>query len=257
MVLCFDIGNTDIDVGVFEFDKLSKIFRINYEKGRQSWEYVQPIKEAFEKNKVDAKKVEDCVICSVVHSTTHGVYIALNEIFGFNPILFSNDEVANVKVRIGNPQEVGSDIVAVCLEVREKYKLPAIVIDMGTATTITAMDKNGALLGVSIITGVVTSLTALRDKTGLPIDTNLKAPKKAIGTDTAQSIASGAVLGSVFMMDGMIDAFKKEMGCDAYVYATGGISKAIIPMCKNNSLIDDSLLLKGLYTYYKMLKKGK
>ena len=250
MILCFDIGNTDIDVGVFVNDVLSKTFRIDYVKGQQSWEYVEPIKRRLRENGIGIDEVEDCILCSVVHNTTQGFFVALNEVFGFNPKMFTNDQVVDMKVKIKNPQEVGTDIVASCLAVREKYTFPAIVVDMGTATTVTAMDEEGSILGVSILTGVITSLNALHDRTGLPVNPDLPIPEKAIGTDTPKSIASGAVFGRAAMMDGMIDRFKAEMGCDATVYATGGVSKVIFPLCRNKAVINNDLLLEGMYCYH-------
>ena len=250
MILCFDIGNTDIDVGVFEKDTLSKSFRIEYVKGQQSWAYVEPIQKGLRENGISISDVEDCILCSVVHNTTQGFFVALNEVFGYNPKMFTNDRIVDMKVKIRNPQEVGTDIVASCLVVRDKYTFPAIVIDMGTATTITAMDSEGAILGVSILTGVITSLNALHDRTGLPVDPGLPIPEKAIGTDTPKSIASGAVFGRAAMMDGMIDRFKEEMGTDAAIYATGGVSKVIFPLCRNKAIINNDLLLEGMYCYY-------
>lgn len=258
MILCLDIGNTDIDAGVFENDKLLYTFQINYKKDMDTAFYVGVISEALKSNNVLSENVTDCVLCSVVSNTTDGVCNALTEIFGFKPLLFKNDEIAEINFKIGNPQEVGTDIVAACLAVKEEGNLPAIVIDMGTATTITAMDINGDILGVSIIPGVIMALQAMHSRTGLPIDVSLTPPPHAIGTDTAQSIASGSVLGSAYCMDGMINIFKEEMGTRATVYATGGISKAIMPLCKNSCIINDNLLLEGMYAYYKKaVKKGK
>lgn len=254
MVLCVDLGNTDIDVGVYENDTLKKVFKIEYQKGLVSRGYIPGIKAAFEQNNIQISSVEGCVLCSVVPGTTAGLYSALKEVLGFEPMLFSNDDIAAIGVKIGNPQEVGADIVASCLAVKKSGKLPAVVIDMGTATTVTAMDGDGDILGVSIIPGVLLALKALGDKTGLPIDTSLTAPPRAIGTDTPQSMASGSVLGAAYCIDGMVSAFSREMGAHPYVIATGGISNAIIPLCKTEIDIDPELLLSGLYMYYKAAK---
>lgn len=251
MVLCFDIGNTDIDVGVFENDTHTFSFSIPYEKAHSCWDYIPVIKSSLKNNKIDINNVEACVLCSVVHNTTQGVFMALENIFGYEPLLFKNDNISDMKVKIGNPQEVGVDIIASCFAVKHSCNLPAIVIDMGTATTITAMDKEGALLGVSILPGVITELKALRDRTGLPIDESLTPPPTVIGTNTADSIASGIVYGSAYCMDGMIRGFEKEIGEKCSVYATGGISKVIMPLCESECTINDDLLLEGLYMYYK------
>lgn len=254
MVLCFDIGNTDIDVGVFENDAHIFSFNIDYQKSLTEKDYIEIIEKSLIKNNIDKNNIEGCVLCSVVLNTTQGVYDAIKNIFGITPLLFKNDDVADMKVRIGNPQEVGVDIIASCLAVKENYELPAIVIDMGTATTITGIDKEGALLGVSIIPGVKTALEALHQKTGLPIDESLIYTKSVVGTNTHDSIASGIVYGSAYAIDGMIKGFEKEIGEKSYVYATGGISQAIIPHCERKCIINQELLLEGLYSYYKLSK---
>lgn len=255
MILCFDIGNTDIDTGVFENDVLIKTFNIPYEKSQPSRRYIPPIKKALEENGIDAVNVKGCVLCSVVDSTTKGVHNALVSILGFAPMLFKNDESCGLTVKTDNPAEVGTDILASCLAVKKKYSLPAVIIDMGTASTVTAMDKDGAVLGVSIITGVITTLKALNSSTGLPVDYELVPPSHAIGTNTADSIASGAVFGSAYIMDGMIKSFEKEMGEKCHIYATGGISKVIMPLCERECEINSELLLEGLYLYYKAKKE--
>ena len=125
---------------------------------------------------------------------------------------------------------------------------------MGTGTTLTAMDKDGRILGVSIVPGILVALEALIARTGLPADKSLVAPAKVIGTNTADSIASGVVFGNAFMMDGMISAFEKEMGTQCNVYCTGGGSKYVMPLCQHPNIINENLLLEGLYLYYKRIK---
>ena len=100
MVLCFDIGNTDIDVGVFENDKITRTFHIDYEKGKQYWDYVQPIRNSLSAQGIEPAQVEGSVLCSVVHSTTPGVYMAIREVLGKSPLLFTNDEIANITAKI-------------------------------------------------------------------------------------------------------------------------------------------------------------
>jgi len=251
MVLCFDIGNTDIDVGVFENDSFSRGFNVSYTKGLTRREYTPDIARQIKENNINPQGVTGCVLCSVVKSTTVGVQQALKEIFGCEPVLFENDETTGIVIKTDNPAEVGLDIIAGCMAAKSRYSLPAIVIDMGTATSVTAMNEKGELLGVSIITGVMTSLMALHNRTGLPVDRSLTPPSHAIGTNTPDSIASGIVLGSAYMMDGMIKAFEKEMGTVCNVYATGGLSKIIMPLCEKECMVNENMLLEGLYRYYK------
>ena len=251
MILCFDIGNTDIDVGVFENDRHVRDFNIPYEKEQSCWTYLGGILKALKRQNIKPEEVEGSILCSVVSNTTYSVYEALEIAFTHKPVMFENDEKTGMVIKTDNPQEVGLDIIAGCMAVKAKGTLPAIVIDMGTATTVTAMDRDGAILGVSILTGVITNLRALNTSTGLPIDESLTPTGKVIGTNTPDSIASGIVYGSAYAMEGMVKAFEKEMGEKCHVYATGGISKVIMPLCDCDCVINDDLLLEGMYMYYK------
>jgi type III pantothenate kinase len=181
---------------------------------------------------------------------------ALTDVFGKEPVMFRNDSICNMEILTDNPAEVGMDIIAGCFAVKEKYSLPAIVIDMGTATTVTAMDEKGAILGVSIITGTMRTLFALHTSTGLPVDPSLTPPAKVIGTNTADSIASGIVYGTACMIDGMIRKFEKEMGAECNVYATGGISKVILPLCEKKCEINNRLIPQAMYLYYQKMKNS-
>ena len=252
MVLCFDIGNTEIDVGVFDNDVYIKDFSIAYEKYQSCWTYLGGILKGLKANNIDPKDVTGSILCSVVNDSTQGVYEAMEIAFSHKPVLFENNsEYTHLGIKTDNPAEVGLDIIAGCMAVKEKYTLPAIVVDMGTGTTLTAMDKDGNILGVSIVPGILIALQALNARTGLPIDESFAPPKKAIGTNTAESIASGVVLGNALMMDGMISAFEKEMGTECNVYCTGGGSKYIMPLCQHPYTLSEKLLLEGLYIYYK------
>ena len=184
MILCFDIGNTDIDVGVFHEDVLVKNFDIPYQKEQSCWTYLGNILKALKANDIKPEDVKGSILCSVVKNSTQGVYEAMEIAFNHKPVLFENNDVTGIDVKIDNPDEIGLDILAGCITVKEKYSLPAIVVDMGTGTTLTAMDKDGSILGVSIVPGILIALQALGSRTGLPIDESFSAPKLALPIGT-------------------------------------------------------------------------
>ena len=251
MVICFDAGNTDLVAGIFCDDAVKDIIRIPYKRGLSAAEYYSLISKYMQDNSIDISSVEGCLLCCVAKGTAEELSCAIGKLFGKKPVMFSNDETCQLKILTEDPNEVGTDIIAGCMTVKEKYTLPAVVVDMGTGTTLTAMDKDGSILGVSIVPGILIALQALNARTGLPIDESLTAPAKVIGTNTADSIASGVVFGNAFMMDGMISAFEKEMGTQCNVYCTGGGSKYVMPFCQHPHIINENLLLEGLYIYYK------
>ena len=127
----------------------------------------------------------------------------------------------------------------------------AIVIDLGTATTITAIDAKKAFRGGAILPGVKLSFSALAAGTSLLPDIYISKPEKCIGTNTADCMRSGAVLGTASMIDGMIDRMEEELGTSCALIATGGLASSVVPCCRHEIICDDDLLLKGLWTLYK------
>jgi type III pantothenate kinase len=126
-----------------------------------------------------------------------------------------------------------------------------IVIDMGTATTMVVLDKNGSLIGGTISPGVKISMDALTGGTALLPGLQLDRPKKAIGRNTIDCMRSGIMMGSACMLDGMVQRMEEELGCKATVVVTGGIARFVIPMCCTEMIYDKDLLLKGLVTLYR------
>lgn len=252
MVICFDAGNTDLVAGIFCDDKITDILRIPYKKEQSADEYYNIIKSHLLNSSIDISAVEGCLLCCVAQGTALQLSSAMEKLFDTKPVMFKNDETCQLNILTEDPYEVGTDIIASCMAAKSQFSMPCVVIDMGTATTLTAMDKNANVLGVSILTGVFTSMWALRERTGLPFEENIEAEPKAIGTNTQKSIDSGIILGSAYAVDGLIQSFEEEIGHgECTVVATGGLSQFIVPHCRTNIIVDNNLLLEGLYCYYK------
>ncbi|MBR2029090.1 MAG: type III pantothenate kinase [Oscillospiraceae bacterium] len=252
MVICFDAGNTDLVAGLFCDDAITDIIRIPYKRGLSAAEYYELIKKYMQDSCIDTASVEGCLLCCVAKGTADELSAAIERLFGSKPVIFKNDRTCRLDILTEDPYEVGTDIIAGCMAAKAQFPMPCIVIDMGTATTMTAMDRNANVLGVSILTGVFTSMKALKEKTGLPFEENIEAQPKAIGTNTQKSIDSGLILGSAYALDGLIQSFEEEIGHgECTIVATGGVSQFIVPHCRSNIIVDNNLLLEGLYCYYK------
>ena len=137
------------------------------------------------------------------------------------------------------------------------YKPPIIIVDMGTATTIVAVDKDGAYIGGAIVPGVNLSFEALSQGTSLLPNISIEAPRKCIATNTVDSMKSGAVFGTAAMIDGMVDRMEEEMGQKATVVATGGLSRCVVQYCRHEIKLEPELLLKGLAILYQKNAKPK
>jgi type III pantothenate kinase len=156
-----------------------------------------------------------------------------------------------LKIQIENPNQVGADLVAGSVAALREHKPPLIVVDMGTATTMTVLNEEGALIGGSIGPGVKSSLDALTERTALLPGLQLDQPKQVIGRNTTDCMRSGIMLGAACMLDGMVERMEAELGCAATVIATGGIAKFVIPMCRTAVIYDRDLLIKGLALLYR------
>ena len=126
-----------------------------------------------------------------------------------------------------------------------------IIIDMGTATTLSVLDKNGAFVGGCLCPGVKISMEALTSRTALLPGIQLDQPKRAIGRNSIDCMRSGIMLGAACMLDGMIERMEQELGYPVKVLATGGIARFVIPMCRREILYDGDLLIKGLAELYR------
>jgi type III pantothenate kinase len=204
---------------------------------------------------VDCTAFEGAIICSVVPPLTEIFSIAAEKIIGCKPLVVGAGIKTGLNIMIENPASLGSDIVAASVAAMTEFPLPVIVIDMGTATTVTVVDKGNRYIGGAIIPGVALSMNALSSGTSLLQKVPIEAPKKCICTTTTESMQSGAVFGNAAMLDGMIDRFEQELGCKASVVATGGIAAKIIPNCSHEIVYDENLLLRGLGVIYKKNKR--
>ena len=256
MLLAIDIGNTNVVIGCLNSDSQAvKQFRMVTDLKKTDDEYASSMKMILQHNGVDCSQFEGAIICSVVPPLTDIFRRAVEEITGLKALVVGSGIKTGLNIMIENPASLGSDIVAVSVGALADYSLPVIVLDMGTATTITVVDKGNRYIGGAIIPGVALSMNALSSGTSLLQKVPIEAPKKCICTTTTESMQSGAVFGNAAMLDGMIDRFEQELGCKASVVATGGIAAKIIPNCSHEIVYDENLLLRGLGVIYKKNKR--
>ena len=160
-------------------------------------------------------------------------------------------------MKIDDPTTLGADLAVGAVAAISCYSVPAIIIDMGTATSITVVDGKNTFRGGAILPGVKLGFEALASGTSLLPEIDISRPDRCIGTNTADCMRSGAILGTASMIDGMIDRMEEELGEKCMLLATGSLSGAIIPCCRHEILCDENLLLKGLWTIYRKNTKPK
>lgn len=257
MLLTIDIGNSNVVIGCIDKDNhVSALFRMVTDLKKTEDEYASGMKAILEFNGIDNAAFEGAIICSVVPPLTEIFRIAVKKIIGCKALVVGAGVKTGLNVLIENPASLGADIVAASVAAMTEYPLPVIVVDMGTATTITVVDQGNRYIGGAIVPGVALSMNALSSGTSLLQKVPIEAPKKCICTTTTESMQSGAVFGNAALLDGMIQRFEKELGCRATVVATGGIADKILPYCSREIVYDENLLLKGLNIIYKKNRKN-
>lgn len=255
MALAVDIGNTNIVLGCFHGEKIDFIARIATERGRTAEQYAAEIKSIIQLYDRDPKNIEGSIISSVVPPLTTVLKDAVTRITGKVPLVVDSSMDTGLNIKIDNPSELGADLIVTAVAAMDKYPLPQIVIDMGTATTMTVINSKGEFLGGAIMAGLNLSLNALTGRAAQLSAVDLSAPQKVCGSNTSDCLTSGAIYGNAAMIDGMIDRLSEELGEKPTVIATGGIANAVIPHCKHQIIHNDDLLLQGLsHLYYKHQK---
>ncbi len=251
MILAVDIGNSNIVIGGVENDQILFEARLRTDATKTSDEYCIDVKMILEVYEVSAKDVEGSIISSVVPQVMNSIKTALKKLCGVEPLVVGPGLKTGLNIKIENPAQTGADLVVGCVAALREHKPPMIVIDMGTATTMIALDQTGAFIGGCIAPGVKISMDALTNRTALLPGLQLDQPKKAIGRNTIDCMRSGIMMGSACMLDGMVERMEEELGAKATVVVTGGIAKFVIPMCRTPMIYDKDLLLKGLVHLYK------
>ena len=251
MILTVDIGNSNINFGVFADEEIKFVARIATETAKTEYEYAGAIQAALSIYGIEKSEIDGAIISSVVPPLNTVMKCAVKLLYGVESVLVGPGVKTGINIHCDNPSSVGADIICACVAAHYTYGSPSLIIDMGTATKMMVMNERGAFIGVSIIPGVLVGLDALAKRTAQLPMVSLEAPRSVIGKNTADCMKSGVVFGNASMVDGMIDRIFEEVGASLPVYATGGLASVITPHCKHKITYDEFLVLKGLNIIYR------
>lgn len=257
MILAIDIGNTNIVLGCMEHERILVEARMATDLLKTSDQYCVELKNLLSLYDVDPASIEGVIISSVVPPVLNSCKTAVRKLTGKLPVIVGPGLKTGLNIQMENPAQVGSDLIVAAVAALSHFTPPLIIVDMGTATTITAIDKTGAYVGGCISPGPKLSAEALSSRTAQLPAISLESPRRAIGRNTIEAMRSGVMLGSACMVDGMIDRFEQELGGSATVIATGGIARFVLPLCRHEIRYDRDLLLKGLATLYENNRRGR
>ena len=250
MILTIDIGNTNIVMGCFHKDQLLFLERFSTEQESTSLEYATIIREMLDLHEIKPSKIQGGIISSVVPSVTNTVREAAEKFTGARMLVVGPGIKTGIQLAVDNPAQQGSDLIVGAVAGVHSYPVPQIIIDMGTATTVSVINRDKAYIGKMILPGVAVSLNALSGKAAQLPYISLEKPKKLIGSNTVDSMKSGILYGNAGAMDGLIDRINEELGEECTVIATGGLAGVITPLCRHEIILDEDLLLKGLLILY-------
>lgn len=251
MILAVDVGNTNITFGLYERFDIAFSANICTNKNETVDQLAAEFSSVLGVHGADSSLIDGAIISSVVPQLTFTVRDALAMIANVSPYIVGLDIPENFKILIDNPNELGADLIAGAAGAIKKYNLPCLVVDMGTATKMSVIDKNCAFRGCAIAPGIGLSLKALTNSASLLSDISLNAPRKALGTNTKDSMQSGLILGAAAMIEGLAVRLEESLGSEiATIVATGGYASSVIPSVRLDLIYDKNLVLDGLNYIY-------
>jgi type III pantothenate kinase len=252
MLLAVDIGNTNINIGVFEGDALKATWNISTDIHREKDEYATLLLNLLNLGGINVSDISGIALCSVVPPLTVSFEKLFGQYFSLEPLVVESGVKTGVRIRTDNPREVGADRIVNTAAAHHLYRGPVVVTDFGTATTFDIVSKEGDYLGGVIAPGIVTGAEALFTRAAKLPRVELASPQKVIGTNTIAAMQSGIVYGYVGLVEGIVGRLRKELGEETKVVATGGFAELIARETGAINCVNSELTLVGLRLIYQM-----
>jgi type III pantothenate kinase len=252
MLLCVDIGNTNIVIGVYRGDELLTHWRLSTDYDKMPDEYGLMLLGLLQHSDLRPADIRGVVVASVVPPVTDLLTEMIDHYLHLTPLVVGAGVKTGVAIRYESPRDVGADRVVNAAAAYRLYGGPACVVDFGTATTFDALAANGDYLGGAIAPGIRIGANALFTRTAKLPPIDLRRPTHAIGGNTVDALRSGILLGYVGLTEGMIARFRAELGADMRVIATGGLAEVIAAETDQIQYVDPWLTLKGLRMIWEM-----
>ena len=253
MIICIDIGNSNIKYAVFDGDDPRFTFRIATDLKKTADEYGVQLITMLHIHKVERGLITGGIVSSVVPSLDYTILHMLSVYLGITPKQVAPGLKTGLKMRADNAKEVGADRIVNNVAAIKKYgtERPIVIVDFGTATTFNVI-KNGEFIGGVISPGIKGSLDSLVSGTAKLPRVEIEAPKSVIATNTVTNMQAGIVFGFAGLVDFIIKKIKRELGEEPLAIATGGFSEIIAKETKSIDVIDKMLTLNGLKYLYDM-----
>lgn len=258
MIAAIDVGNSNLRVGLYKAGVKKTVFSISAAVRRTADELALLILQFLAQRGLNAAAVEGSVVSSVSPAYTPVVCEAARLCFGKAPLTVGHGIRTGLDIRTEKQAELGSDIVANAVGARAKCTSPFVVADLGTATTVSLVDKEDCFQGVAILPGLAASAHTLAQSCANLPEISITEPKALLGKNTNDSLVGGLVFGFAAMIDGMIDRILAEYGVENLaLFACGGAAGLVIPRCRHKITLSPDLTLDGLVRLYEMNRSPK
>lgn len=255
MLLAVEVGNTNTSFGLFsEAGNLVSSYRLSTERERMPDEWFAMLAALLASDRHSLQEVDGVIISSVVPSVTTWLIDMTRSRLGIDPVVVSGDLDIGLGLDVEEPRQLGADRIVDCVATFARYGGPAIIVDLGTATTFDVIGLDGTYLGGAIAAGVGTSLKALATNAAQLFNVELQMPEHVIGRNTADQLRAGLVAGHLAMVEGMIERTRAELGADATVVITGGLAPLFAGRSTLFDHYDPDLTLNGLKIIYDRVK---
>ncbi len=254
MLLAIEVGNTNTVFGLFASSgDLVTSFRVSTARDRMPDEWYAMLAALLGTTGLTAAEIHSAIISSVVPSVTPWLVEMCRARFGIEADVITGAMDVGITLDVEEPRQLGADRIVDCVAAIARYGTPAVIIDLGTATTFDVVDRNNVYRGGAIAAGVATSLKSLANNAAQLFNVELFVPAHVIGRNTADQLRSGLVTGHLAMLEGMITRIDEELGERATVILTGGLASLFADRSPRFDVVDPDLTLSGLYLIHRRL----
>jgi type III pantothenate kinase len=251
LIFVFDVGNTNIVLGVYDGEQLKHHWRIETSRNRTEDEFGMVIKSLFDSSGMAFSDIDGIIISSVVPPIMFALERMCHKYFHIKPLVVGPGIKTGLNIKYENPREVGADRIVNAVAAIHEYGSPLIIVDFGTATTYCYVNEHRQYMGGAIAPGINISTEALYSKAAKLPRIEITRPEGVIGKNTIAAMQAGIVYGYVGQVEGIVKRMMNQSNQKPTVIATGGLSNLIAQESTIIDIVDPFLTLKGLQLIYK------